>query len=134
MKVLLERPIAPRDPEREDLAGVWELTCHSWVEMMMLLVPHPVTGQLTQQEHFVPHQQGDLMHLTDAQARYLLGAGSIARPGERLKAELEARQREIEAFQQETDRELERVQQAIEERMQSDADISDQWLAGRNPS
>jgi hypothetical protein len=52
VKVLNKPPRPIRDDhDRQSMAGTYELTAELWDELVIVLVPHAVTGQLVEKEH-----------------------------------------------------------------------------------
>lgn len=106
VKVFTEMPPPAVATDDGDLAGVYELTALSWDERYVVLVPHPVTGQLVQTEHIKRHHQGDLVTLSQQEAKRLLRADAVVVPGarealeaERLAAVVEAQKRQLKEAQ-----------------------------------
>ncbi len=124
LKVLTRLPPPPE--QTGDLAGVYEMVARSWEEMFIVLVTHPVTGNLIETEHFKTHHEGDLVALNHRHARRLLDAGAVVIPGvreERKRAEL---QRLILAQQAELDAIVARKAEAADVLM---ADLTDEQRA-----
>lgn len=61
-------------------AGLYELTALMWDQP---------TSRPGCPETYIRHRQGDIVRLTDADARRLLAAGAVVEPGTREAAELE---------------------------------------------
>lgn len=131
MKVFTKLPRRKRDQhgDGESIAGTYELTCDSWDELVVVVSNHPITGQPVEVEHFVRHEKGDLIHLTDEQARRLLRAEAVAKPGvreaqraERLAAQIAAAQRDLD--------EMERRRLALQEVAEAGGGDDALWDAG----
>ena len=132
VKVLTKVPVPPHDPVRESRAGVYELTAMLWDERVIVLVPHPVTGVLVESEHFVRHRQGDLVHLSDAEARRLLAGDAVVVPGEREEQAAEALRQQIARAQAEIER-TESRRRGLQEVAERSDDPEALWRAGKTP-
>lgn len=131
LRVLTEDPFAPphEDHPGVDMSGVYEILCLFWEEPYIILAPHPVTGALVETQRHARHRQGDLAHIGNLQARRLLAAGAIARPGEREAAEL-AR---VEAYAAQVKSQSDAAQQRMEAKqaeMTAAASTFGEWTAG----
>ncbi len=135
VKVFTRLPKRKRDEHGDgrSIAGTYELTADSWDELVVVVSNHPVTGQPVEVEHFVRHEKGDLVHLTDAQARRLLAAEAVVNPGEREAALASSPEATIDAARRDL--------QAMEDRkrhLQSVAEAGggdeEQWDAGKAPA
>ncbi len=133
VKVLTKVPVPPHDPTAESRAGVYELTALLWDERVIVLAPHPVTGVLVETEHFVRHVKGDLVHLSDREARRLLAADAVVVPMEREQQRAEQLRRQMEQAQAELEQMATRRQMLEAVGAVSD-DPEDLWRTGRNPS
>ncbi len=102
-KVLTRLPLPPHDDTRESREGIYELTCELWDELVYVLAPHPVTGVPIKNEHFVRHRKGDLVHLSDREARRLLAADAVAVPGKREELVAEQLRQQIAWAQSEVE-------------------------------
>ena len=132
-RVLTRLPTAPHDELKGSQAGVYELTCGSWDELVIVAAPHPTTaGAVLETEHFVRHVQGDLVQLSDAEARRLLAAEAVRVPGEREQQVAEALQRKIERAQAELE-ELRARRERFEATASRGAPVDELWQAGVAP-
>lgn len=131
MRVLIEDPFASphEDHPGLDMSGVYEILCHLWDEPYIILAPHPVTGVLVETQRQARHRQGDLVQIGNLQARRLLAAGAIARPGEREAAELAQIESYAAQVKAQSDAALQRVE-AKQAEMTAAASTSGEWTAG----
>ncbi len=130
VKILTKLPTPPHDDSRESREGVYELTAMLWDELVIVLAPHPVTGALVETEHFVRHHQGDLVHLSDHDARRLLASDAVVVPGEREEQVAEALRRQITQAQAQVD-EMESRRRLLEEVAEHSDDPEELWQAGK---
>lgn len=116
--------------DHEDLSGVYELTAHSWDEAVTILSPHPITSELVQTDHFVRHLQGDLVHLEHKEARRLLNAGAVRRPGVEEDLQVQRLERLIANAQADLERQRERHERLRKATEEKQASFEEQWAAG----
>ena len=132
VKILTKLPVPPHDDSRESRAGTYELTAMLWDELVYVLAPHPVTGVLVETEHFVRHLKGDLVQLSDREARRLLAGGAVVEVGVREEQEAEALRQQIAWAQAEVER-MDARRQKLREVAERSDDPQELWQAGRNP-
>ena len=132
VKILTKLPAPPHDPSRESLEGVYELTAMLWDELVIVLAPHPVTGVLVETEHFVRHRQGDLVYLSDRDARRLLASDAVIVPGQREELVAEQLRQQVASAQAELER-MESRRRGLQEVAERSDDPEELWRAGKSP-
>jgi hypothetical protein len=93
MRVLTQVPDGPP----EGLGGTYELTAYSWDEPVLVARRDPSTGALVETSHLVRHRKGDLVTLSDREARRLLAADAVAVPGVREAVRLAQLEQAVKA-------------------------------------
>jgi hypothetical protein len=128
--VLLEEPPEPGVADGEDdLSGFYELTCHSWDELYVVLIPNPVNGVLGEHERFRQHLKGDIVNLEHKQAKRLLAAGAVVVPGTVELARAEAAEHRAVAAAAEAKAARQRAEQ-VHASVADKASQGEVWKAG----